>query len=158
LRNLVIGDIIKAGGHIGGATMKTTKQLLFLILAAVLFVFSATAQEKAAPTATPAPTVVYQSKFPISIQGREYDLLTIIMDFPKGSGVPQHYHGGHVLVTVLSGEMTLKENNTERTMKTGESWTESPGHIHAVVNKGEAARIAISVFLPKGAEVTTIVK
>lgn len=111
--------------------MKTTKQILFMTLMAILWVSVATAGEKTGQSATPGPSVVYQSKFPITVQGAEYDLLTIIMDFPSGAGVPRHFHGGPVLVTVLSGEMTLKEKGAEIVKKTGESWTEKLGDEHA---------------------------
>lgn len=89
----------------------------------------------------------------------KYDLLTIIMDFPSGAGVPRHIHGGSVLVTVLSGEITLKEKGGEMVKKTGESWTEKPGDEHAVVNAGTATvRVVVTMLLPKGAEATTVVK
>jgi quercetin dioxygenase-like cupin family protein len=81
------------------------------------------------------------------------------MDFPSGAGVPRHIHGGSALVTVLSGEITLKEKGAEIVKKTGESWTEKPGSEHAVVNAGTATvRVAISMLLPKGAEATTVLK
>jgi len=136
--------------------MKIMKHFLFVALVAILWVPVALADEKPAP---PGPAVVYQAKYPITVQGADYDLLTIIMDFPSGAGVPRHIHGGSVLVTVLSGEITLKEKGTEIIKKTGESWTEKPGDEHAVVNAGSATvRVAISMLLPKGSEATTIVK
>ena len=139
--------------------MKTIKQLLFVALVAILWVSVAMADEKAGQTASSGPTIVYQAKYPITVQGAEYDLLTIIMDFPSGAGVPRHFHGGSTLVTVLSGEITLKEKGTEIIKKTGESWTEKPGDDHAVVNAGTSTvRVAVSMLLPKGSEATTIVK
>ena len=139
--------------------MKTMKQILFVALVAILWVSVTMAAEKPGQSAMPCPTVVYQSKFPLTVKGAEYDLLTIIMDFPPGAGVPRHIHGGSTLVTVLSGEITLKEKNADIVKKTGESWTEKPGDEHAVVNAGTATvRVAISMLLPKGAEATTVVK
>jgi len=139
--------------------MKIMKQFMFVAFVAILSVSVATAAETAAQPAPPGPAVVYQAKFPIMVQGGEYDLLTIIMDFPSGAGVPRHMHGGFVLVTVLSGEITLKEKGAEVVKKTGESWTEKAGDEHAVINAGPATvRVAISMLLPKGAEATTIVK
>jgi quercetin dioxygenase-like cupin family protein len=139
--------------------MKTMKQFLFVALVAMFSVSVAMADEMAAQPATPGPAVVYQAKYPITVQGAEYDLITTIMDFPSGAAVPRHIHGGSVLVTVLSGEITLKEKGTTVIKKTGESWTEKPGDEHAVVNAGPATvRVAISMLLPKGSEATTIVK
>ncbi len=137
--------------------MKTLKQVPVFMVLTLLLVSAAGAQVKPGETA-PAPTTVYQAKFPIAVNGAEYDLVSMIMEFPAGAGVPEHFHGGSILVIVLSGEMTLNENGTERILKTGESWTEKPGAVHAVVNKGKSARVAVSMLLPKGAEATTLVK
>jgi quercetin dioxygenase-like cupin family protein len=139
--------------------MRTVKPLLFIFIAGLVGVFVSTAQEKAGQTVAPGPTTVYQAKFPVTLKAGEYDVQTVIMDFPKGAIVPNHRHGGFVLVTVLSGEMTLKEKGKERVIKAGESWTENPGDIHSVVNAGAStARIVVNMLLPKGAEATTIIK
>ncbi len=138
--------------------MKMVKQFPLVLVMSLLFVVPAGAQLNTGIVVSPAPVVTYQSKFPITIEGGQYDLLTMIIDFPKGAGVPEHYHGGNVLATVLSGEMTLIEKGGERVVKTGESWIEDPGALHSVINKGEAARVAVSMLLPRGAEVQTLVK
>lgn len=140
--------------------MKTLKQSLFAVLMVFLWISAtAAADEKGEQAAAPSPVVVHMAKFPITVAKTDYDLLTIIQDFPSGAGVANHKHGGHVLVTVLNGEMTLREKGGERIIKTGESWTERPGDVHAVVNAGtDTARVAISILIPKGAEVTTMVK
>jgi quercetin dioxygenase-like cupin family protein len=84
-------------------------------------------------------------------------LVQVILEFAPGAGVPLHHHGGPVVVTVLMGEITLRESGTERTVKAGESWTEQPGAPHAAFNKSSGVlRVAVSVLLPKGAEVTTL--
>lgn len=139
--------------------MKPMKQLLFLTLMVFLGVSVAAAAEKGGQAMTTGPTVVSEAKFPITLGSSEYDLITRVIDFPAGAGNPNHKHGGHVLVTVLSGEMTLREKGTEKIVKAGESWTENPGNVHAVVNAGTAtARVVASFLIPKGAEITTIVK
>ncbi len=139
--------------------MKTIKQVLFVVVMTLLLVPAALAQEPAGQGSMQGPTTVSQAMFPIKVQGADYDLITQILDFPSGSGVAKHFHGGPVLVTVLSGEMTLKEKNTERVLKMGQSWTENPGDQHAVVNAGSVtARVVVSMLLPKGAKDTTLVK
>ena len=139
--------------------MKTIKQVLFVVVVTLLLVPAALAQEPAGQGSMQGPTMVSQSMFPIKVQGADYDLITQILDFPSGAGVAKHFHGGPVLVTVLSGEMTLQEKNTERVLKMGQSWTENPGDQHAVVNAGLVpARVAVSMLLPKGAKDTTLVK
>lgn len=139
--------------------MRTTKQLLIVILMALFLASAAIAEEKAGQTTPPGPTTAYQAKFPINVRGGDFDLLTVILDFPPGAGVPMHFHGGQVLATVLSGEITLTEKSTQRIMKTGESWTENAGDQHSVVNAGMVnTRVAVSILLPRGAEVNTMVK
>ena len=139
--------------------MKTVKQLLFVALIGLLMVSVAMAQEKASETATPGPTIINHAKFQITLQGGEYDLQTVIMEFPQGASIPKHVHGGYVLATVLNGEMTLKEKGSERIIRAGESWTENPGDLHSVVNAGTtAARVVVNMLLPRGAEATTLLK
>jgi quercetin dioxygenase-like cupin family protein len=139
--------------------MKTLKQSILAALMLFLLIATVAAEEKGGKAAAPGPVVVNMSKFPITVAGGDYDLLTIIQDFPAGGGIANHKHGGYVLVTVLSGEMTLREKGIERVIKTGESWTEHPGDVHAAVNAGTVTtRVAISILIPKGAEVTTMVK
>ena len=139
--------------------MKILKQSLFVALMMFLCISVAAADEKSGQASIPGPNVVSQAKYPLNVGSGEYDLMTSILDFPAGAGFANHTHGGHVLVSVVSGEMTLREKGTEKIVKAGESWTESPGNIHAVVNAGTATARVVAVFLlPKGAEVQTMVK
>ncbi len=137
--------------------MKISKPFPLLFVLSLLIVFAPGVQ--AGPqSGDPGPVIAHQAKNPITVEGKEYDLLSLIIDFPNGAGFPEHYHGGNVVATVLSGEITLKEKGTERVVKKGESWTEAPGAVHSVVNKGAPARVAVSMLLPKGAEMQAPVK
>ena len=139
--------------------MKLSKQLLLVIIMGLVLASAVMADEKAGPAATPAPNTISQSAFPITLQAGEYDLLTMILEFPSGVGMTKHMHGGHVLVTVLQGEMTLTDKAGEKIVRVGESWTEGPGDQHSVVNAGTtAARVVVNMLLPKGAEPTTMIK
>lgn len=139
--------------------MKLVKQVLMLALMTFLCNSVAAADEIGGQAAAPAPTHFSRATFPITVGGSEYSLRTSVLDFPPGAGFPNHMHGGHVLITVLSGEMTLREKGTEKIFKAGESWTEYPGNVTSVVNTGRApARVVASFLIPKGAEVTTFVK
>jgi uncharacterized cupin superfamily protein len=63
------------------------------------------------------------------------------------------------VVTVITGEVTLIEAGSERVVKSGESWTESVGYVHAIANRGTSiARVVASYLIPKGAARTTMVK
>jgi quercetin dioxygenase-like cupin family protein len=140
--------------------MKTFKGALALLVVVFITASTASAGDKMGQTtAPPGPMAPYQAKYPIAVKGGDYELLTVIMDFPPGAAVPRHFHGGYVLVTVLSGELTLTEKGASRMVKTGDSWTENIGDQHAVLNTGSVpTRVAVSILLPKGAEVTTVVK
>jgi len=139
--------------------MKIMKLTSAVFLLTLILVSATMAQEKTGQIPASAAVVAHKAAFPLQIETGEYDLLSIIFDFPPGAGFPPHFHGGYTLVTVLSGEITLREKGTERIIKTGESWTERPGDVHAAVNAGStSARVAVSMLLPKGAEATTIKK
>ena len=144
--------------------MKTFRRELplvfFAVLVALIAAFTVVADEKAGQApAPPGPTATYQAKYPLTVKAGDYELLTVILDFAPGATVPRHFHGGYVLVTVLSGELTLTEKGTSRVVKTGDSWTENIGDQHSVLNTGTVpTRVAVSILLPKGGEVTTLVK
>ncbi len=85
--------------------MKSVKLFSLTCLVMLLLVSTTVAGEKTDQGAMPAPSVIYKAALPIEIQAGGYDLVSIIFDFPPGAGVPDHFHGGHALVTVLSGEI-----------------------------------------------------
>jgi quercetin dioxygenase-like cupin family protein len=129
-----------------GGLVKTRFLFLGLFLASTVVAMAA-----------PSPVVVDSGTCSVTVGGAEYDLITIVQDFPAGAGIAAHQHGGNLLVTVITGALTLHESGGDRVVKAGESFTESPGNTHSVVNAGPSqARIAISVLLPKGAELTTM--
>src|SRR6516165_2819899 len=112
-----------------------------------------------AQTDTPAPINIVLQSFPITVAAGDYELISQVLDLPAGSGVPNHMHGGPVVVTVITGEVTLIEAGSERVVKAGESWTESVGYVHAVANRGTStARVVASYLIPKRAARTTIIK
>lgn len=139
--------------------MKSVKLFPLICLVLLLLVSVTIAEEKTDKAAMSAPSVVYKAAFPIALQAGEYNLVSVIFDFPPGAGFPNHFHGGHALATVLSGEITLREKGAERIVKAGGIWTENPGDIHSAINAGETtARVAVSMLVPKGAEPTTIIE
>jgi quercetin dioxygenase-like cupin family protein len=83
----------------------------------------------------PAPTPVQVSlmSFPITVTAGDYALVNQVLDLPPGSGVPLHYHSGPVVVTVVTGELTLVDAAGERIVRAGESWTEKAGDKHAIM-------------------------
>ena len=112
-----------------------------------------------AQTDTPAPVNIVLQSFPITVAAGDYELINQVLDLPAGSGVPNHMHGGPVVVTVITGEVTLIQAGSERVVKSGESWTESVGYVHAIANRGTStARVVASYLIPKRAARTTIIK
>jgi quercetin dioxygenase-like cupin family protein len=134
--------------------------MLFVTVSLLVAGFVAWGTLRTSTAAAPAgPSVGAQGKYPISVKAGEYDLLTVVLDFAPGAGIPKHTHGGEVLVTVLSGEITLREMSMTKKYKAGQGWTEKPGAVHAAANEGKTnARVLVTALLPKGAELTTLVK
>jgi quercetin dioxygenase-like cupin family protein len=140
--------------------MRTLRRALPLLIVAVIAASAAVADEKAGQAMAPSgPTAAYQGKYPLTVKAGDYELQTVVLDFAPGATVPRHFHGGYVVGTVLSGELTLTEKGSSRVVKTGDSWTENIGDQHSVINAGMVpVRVAVSILLPKGAEFTTLVK
>lgn len=104
------------------------------------------------------PTAPFQAAYPISIPAEEADLVNLVLSFPPGAGVPDHVHGGPLIVQVLSGEITLTENGGSQTYKAGQMWTETAGHVHNAFNNGSSTtQVLVSALIPKGAQLQTIV-
>src|SRR5205823_3160806 len=65
--------------------------------------------------AAPGPTAASQVAQPATVVAGDYSLVSLILDFKPGAGIPVHTHPGPVVVTVLEGAITLNEAGTERT-------------------------------------------
>jgi quercetin dioxygenase-like cupin family protein len=129
---------------------------LSILVAATL---GALAARAAGQGPIPTPVRVSLMSFPITVASGEYALVNQVLDLPAGSGVPQHYHSGPVVVTVVTGELTLVDAAGERVVRAGESWTEKAGDKHAIMNKSaETIRVVSSALFPKGVARTTVVK
>ncbi|HET8998563.1 MAG TPA: cupin domain-containing protein [bacterium] len=109
--------------------------------------------------AAPGPMVVGMAKFPITVKAGDYNLIAQVIDLPPGAVVPRHTHGGPVAVQVITGEVTLTTDSGSTTVKAGGMFTENPGLVHSAANKGSVTtRVAVAYLIPKGAEVTSLVK
>lgn len=127
-----------------------------VLVAAILAGWATLAVGQAPP---PAPVAVSLTSFPITVAAGDYTLVNQVLDLPPGSGVPLHYHSGPVVVTVVTGELTLVDDSGERIVRAGESWTEKAGDKHAIMNKSTATiRVVSSALFPKGVARTTVVK
>lgn len=109
--------------------------------------------------AAPGPTIVGTAKFPINVKAGDYDLINQVIDLPPGGMVPKHTHGGPAVVQVLAGTVTVTDANGDKTVNTGQTFTENPGIVHWAANKGSVpARVSVSYLIPKGADAITFLK
>ena len=128
----------------------------FLLIVVILGAFAVSAIGQAS---VPAPVTVSLKTFPITVVAGDYDLVNLVLDLPAGSGLPQHFHSGSVVVTVVTGELILTDATGERVVKAGEGWTENAGDVHAIVNRSAGAtRVVASSLFPKGVARTTVIK
>lgn len=120
----------------------------FMLLVAILLTACVPIQPPAAAPAAPGP---------VSELTGEFELVQLIVDFPPGTWTPAHTHGGMLLVTVLKGEQTVRdEQGNERIYKAGESFTETPGEYLEIGNAGqELVTVSAAALLPKGEALST---
>ncbi|MBX2997890.1 MAG: cupin domain-containing protein [Caldilineaceae bacterium] len=107
--------------------------------------------------APPGPTTVYKTNLMVTEPLGEFELVQLIVDFPSGTWTPAHTHGGELLVTVLNGEQTVRdEQGGEKVYKAGESFTEYPGEYLEIGNAGQdLVTVSALALLPKGATLST---
>ena len=107
--------------------------------------------------APPGPTTVYKTSLAVTEPLGEFELVQLIVDFPSGTWTPAHTHGGELLVTVLSGEQTVRDaQGGEKVYKAGESFTEYPGEYLEIGNVGQdLVTVSALALLPKGATLST---
>lgn len=105
----------------------------------------------------PGPSFPIQSKFEAAAPAGAYEIVQFVLDFAPGAQTPRHTHGGQVFVTMLSGELRVRDDAGEKVFRTGDSWAEQPGDYHLGVNvSGENARVLATFVLPQGASLTTV--
>lgn len=105
----------------------------------------------------PGPTTRHQAKTAGINPTNQFEIIHLILDFAPGAWTPAHSHGGQGLVTVLGGQITVREGGKEQVYKTGESWVELPGNVAEVGNAGTApASVFVTFLLPQGAQLTTV--
>jgi len=105
----------------------------------------------------PGPTLVYQTRTDGLAAGGPLDVVQLVGDFAPGAWTPPHEHGGRGVVTVLEGQIAVKDAAGERRFGPGESWVEGQGEVAAVGNPADdPGHLAASFALPKGAALTTV--
>jgi len=132
------------------------KRLAVPIITAALLLLL-TAQAAFGQDLPPGPTVKVRSNLEAANLPVQFDAIQMVLDFAPGAWTPLHSHGGEVFVTVLEGEMTVRDQAGERVYKPGDTWIEHPGDVHQAGNVGDVkASVFVTFLLPKGAQLTTV--
>ena len=128
-------------------------------VAVVLLPKGAAITTDAAGASKPAiPATITKTMFKEPTVASPLDQIRMVFDFAPGAWTPVHKHNGPALVTVLEGEMTLRQGGVDTVFKAGESWTEVAGQVHQAGNlTGAGARVVSNYLVPSGAQVTTVV-
>jgi LPXTG-motif cell wall-anchored protein len=128
------------------------KRFTAILLGALLVLVG---QNAALGQSPPPPTTAFKTTFPVADPPQEFQLVQQALDFPPGAWTPAHSHGGLVFVTVAEGQVTQFSDGKETTYKPGDTWTETPGHVHQAGNTTSApSRTLVTFLLPVGAQQT----
>lgn len=104
------------------------------------------------------PSIPMQAVFPDVIVDGPFKGVQVVLEFAPGAGMPMHSHGGPVVILVLDGEITLRENGEEVIYGAGDSWLEMPNVHHEAFNNGDVpVHVAATFLLSPDSEPTTIV-
>lgn len=104
----------------------------------------------------PGPSTVSRSNFDLTGLPTSFELHQLVLDFAPGAFTPEHTHGGLGFVTVLSGQMVVRDRSGERAFRAGDTWRETPGEYAVVGNPYTApAQVAVTFLVPKGTALTT---
>lgn len=107
----------------------------------------------------PGPAVVYEATYANVTMAGPFNVVHKVTDFAPGAFQPVHHHGGPVLVIVLTGTLTLRQNDAIQTYQAGQHFVEETTFIHDAGNLTDApVRIMATTLLPQGAPQTTFVE
>lgn len=108
---------------------------------------------------TPKLKITPLQKEPLTGQP-DKEVLSLIVEWPPGSGTGLHTHPGDEYTTVLEGEVIgRKEGSEAKTYTAGQSYHNDPGVVHEATNKASAPAKTFNVFVvEKGKPVTEPVK
>ena len=109
-----------------------------------------------APAPPTAPTSLYPYRTEARIPAGPYEVAQAVLDFAPGAQTPLHTHPGQVVVTVLEGEQTIREQGAERVYRAGESFVEAPNVPVQAINRSAGRTTVLATYLlPQGAPLST---
>lgn len=132
---------------------------LAYFLAPLALVTIITASPVARAQEPPKIQVTPLQKEPLTGQS-DKEVISLIVEWPPGSGTGLHRHPGDEYTTVLEGEVIgRKEGGEAKTYSAGQSYHNEPGVVHEANNKGSVPAKTFNVFvIEKGKAVTEPVK
>jgi quercetin dioxygenase-like cupin family protein len=91
------------------------------------------------------------------IDGKEVTMVTV--EYPPGGTTPKHRHNAHTFVYVLEGSIVMQlEGGPAVTLEPGQTFYESPAHVHAVSRNASTSKPArFLVFFVKDRGAPTLV-
>jgi LPXTG-motif cell wall-anchored protein len=155
------GSFVERPGEflVVGNTGSTRSRVLVTFLLPEGAPLTTTRQGMVTGQVPPGPTTAAQFRMQLpDLPAAPYDVIHLLLDFAPGAFTPAHTHGGVGVVTVLSGEMTVRhQDGQEQRFQTGESFVESPGEFLVVGNSTQTvASVGVVFLLPEGAPLTTV--
>jgi quercetin dioxygenase-like cupin family protein len=106
----------------------------------------------------PGPVPRVQSTFEVESLPVPAEIVQAVLDFPAGTVVPPHVHGGAAYITIIEGELVVQGPEGVQTYRAGDTLVEQPGQIYAASNPGKSpASLVVTYLIPKGAPTTTVV-
>lgn len=128
-------------------------------------IFAALIVPKGAQAATPqpgmpAPAVRNMTRYAQAIDGQSmagsFNVVQLGLSFVPAAQTPRHFHGGVGALTVLEGEITIRNAAGDHVYRAGESFLEPAGEVHQATNRGATPALMIASFvLPERAALTT---
>ena len=135
--------------------MVVRAQILSVVLVAAV---ALTAAMTRGQQLAPGPVPRAQSTFEVASLPVPADLVQAVLDFPVGTVVPPHVHGGAAYITILEGELLVEGPDGARTYHAGDTLVEQPGQVYAAATVGDSpASLVVTYLVPKGAPVTTVI-
>jgi quercetin dioxygenase-like cupin family protein len=106
----------------------------------------------------PGPVPRVQSTFAVESMPVPAEIVQAVLDFPAGTIVPPHVHGGAAYITIIEGELVVRGPDGANTYRAGDTLIEQPGQVYAAANQtGATASLVVTYLIPKGAPTTTVV-
>ncbi|WP_186467651.1 cupin domain-containing protein [Bradyrhizobium stylosanthis] len=127
---------------LGEISMKLAHLLSSIALVATVAMAPAALAQEA-----PKLKVIPLQKEPLTGQP-DKEVISVIVEWPPGSGTGLHTHPGDEYTTVLEGEVVgRKEGSEAKTYTAGQSYHNEPGVVHEANNKASGTAKTFNVFV-----------